>query len=378
MHDRGAEREELRQIFLSGASCQMLAPRRVGKTWLMHKIEEDFRRTGWLTAFVDVEGMRTEEEFLRALCRKIEEAGTLGDRAISHLKQRLKQLISGDWDGSVIEALGHVDPKEFSEALVASLEAQNKDTLILIDEIALFVMGRLKQDEAGTLSFLYHLRKLRQSYPRVRWFFTGSIGLDVVARRAGLQGAFIGLEVFPLDPFDEPAAWSYFSERCRSGGLRRSFQIEPDVFSYLADEIGWLVPYYLDQVGNQIRPDGARREGGAPRVSREEIDRAIDDLLMPRHRLYFATWEEHIDKNFPDAEAALLHAILETCCEQASGEIAGTILARVWPDHPKITPRFLLDMLTALDGAGFLVEADGRWRFRSGLLRRYWRKYHHI
>jgi hypothetical protein len=34
-----------------------------------------------------------------------------------------------------------------------------------------------------------------------------------------------------------------------------------------------------------------------------------------------------------------------------------------------------MDWLTALANAGFLVEQADRWRFRSGLLRRYWHRY---
>ena len=41
---------------------------------------------------------------------------------------------------------------------------------------------------------------------------------------------------------------------------------------------------------------------------------------------------------------------------------------------PELTPRQRSDLLTALYNAGILDEADGR--FRSGLLRRYWRRYH--
>src|SRR5262249_6721227 len=148
------------------------------------------------------------------LCRKMEELGTTSQRIFSHLTQRLKQFASGGWDGNPIDAIGRIDPKAFSEALVASLNAQDGDTLILIDEIALFVTVLLANNARTTLDFLYHLRKLRQSYPRVRWLVTGSIGLDIVARRAGLQGALVGLEIFPLAPFGEAAARAFLNSIC--------------------------------------------------------------------------------------------------------------------------------------------------------------------
>ena len=71
-HHRHEERAELARLFKTGASVQMLAPRRIGKTWLMDKVADDLEDEGWLCIRVDVEGMRTEEEFLRALCAEIE------------------------------------------------------------------------------------------------------------------------------------------------------------------------------------------------------------------------------------------------------------------------------------------------------------------
>src|SRR5215471_9124986 len=92
MPDRKAERTEIKRMLLS-SSVQMLAPRRVGKTWLMHRIAEDLRSQGWMTVFTDAEGMRTEEEFLRDICRKIEEISSASQIVFCHLTERLKQFM---------------------------------------------------------------------------------------------------------------------------------------------------------------------------------------------------------------------------------------------------------------------------------------------
>jgi hypothetical protein len=374
MAHRDSEIGEIRRLLAAGTSIQMLAPRRVGKTWLMREVEKDLRSRGWLTIFCDVEGVGTEDEFLRDLCKKIEELGTTAQRALGQLTHRLQQLVAGDFDGNPINAIGRIDAKRFSEALVASLNEQQTEAVILVDEIALFVSARHAADPAATLEFLYHLRKLRQSYPRVRWLLTGSIGLDVVARRANLAGALVDLEVFPLEPFSKVEARAYVAELCQNGKTRWSFGLDDTSFDHLAEDLGWLSPYYLKLIADRIRPESAETTG-SPIATAADVDRAFDQLLEPAYRTNFATWEEHLKKNFPKVESDLLHAILDRCCIHPSGETTTTLQAHLTQKYPELKLRELMDSLTALVNDGFLSDVGGRWRFRSGLLRRYWVKY---
>ncbi|AVT75912.1 hypothetical protein RPPS3_18490 [Rhodopseudomonas palustris] len=375
MAHRDCETAEVLRLLEAGKSIQMLAPRRVGKTWLMHEVERQLKQQGWLTIFSDVEGMASEEEFLRDLCKKIEDAGSLAQRARGQILHRLKQLTTASIEGgNLIGAIGRVDVKQFSEALVASLHDEHPKVLILIDEISLFVSALISKGPEAAQAFLYHLRKLRQSYPNVRWLLTGSIGLDVVARRLGLGGALIDLEIFPLEPFSAQEARAFIDALCADRKVRWRFVLDDAGFDYLAAELGWLSPYYLELIANRIRL--SPNDGGAAAVpTNAEIDRAFDELLGHAYRNNFVAWEEHLNKNFPKPDTEVLYAILGCCCGDRSGEIASTILAKVNQKHPVVSHRDLMNLMTALANDGFVTEVDGRWRFRSGLLRRYWIKY---
>ena len=371
MHKRKSERAELRRILMNGASIQMFAPRRIGKTWLMRHLAEDLRKEGWTTILIDVEGMRGEDEILRALCRKIEEATEATDRVRTHLVQRLKQLLTDGWQGSPLQAIGKIDFASFSEALIAALDHNGGNTVIMVDEIALFVAARIAEDPKAAHAFLYQLRRLRQDYPKVRWLFTGSIGLDVVARRGGLLGALVDLKPFVLEPFDDAAARSYLGWLCERNDVPTPFTLDDAAFIFLKEELGWLAPFYLQSVADRIRPSGPGAQ-----ATRADIERAFVDLLRPEFRVLFSPFEEHIDKNFPKPEARRLRVLLDGCCEQAEGEAKDTLFARLAAVEPEVEAPALADALTALANAGILIEANGRWRFRSGLVRRYWRKYH--
>ena len=101
-HHRNDERAELRRLLLSGESVLMLAPRRIGKTWLMKRVAEDLVTVGVTCIYIDVEGMQSEEEFLRALCGAIEKKQELLKRVTAHLSQKFKQLTSGVSEATIV------------------------------------------------------------------------------------------------------------------------------------------------------------------------------------------------------------------------------------------------------------------------------------
>ena len=375
-HERREERANLRQRLLSKASILMLAPRRIGKTWLLRRIEEDMAAEGWLCIHVDVEGKRSEDEFLLELCNAIEKKHGLGKRLFAHVQQRFRQLTLGTATGSLHEIVGKIDPRTFLEALVESLEAEPARTLILVDEIALFILELVRRDPAAASALLYHLRKLQQSYPKVQWFLTGSVGLDVVTQRHGMTGALLDYDSFALDPFTPSAARSYVEELCATKVVPEPFALSDAAFDQLVQELGWLSPYYLRQIALLIRPSGTASPLTAlPVATREDVARAAQQLLSPQRRMHFAAWREHIVKNFEPAETELLWSILDILSETPAGELEETLLTRLEQKGQKAGVTDLRDALNNLGNDGYLVGEERRWRFQSALLRRFWQEF---
>jgi len=221
------------------------------------------------------------------------------------------------------------------------------------------------------------LRRLRQQYSNVRWLFTGSVGLDTVARRAMLSGALLGLMPFPLEPFDGAAARAFLSYLSRERKVLSPFDLTDDGFAHLEAQLGWLSPYYLEHLANQIRPTGPLGSSGLRIATIADIDRAFDALLAPHFRLHFAAWDEHLTKNFERSEGTLLRVILNACAHSPAGEQFSTLYAILAQVHPSATTRDLREFLAVLINGGFLseIESEPRYRFRSGLVRRYWIRY---
>lgn len=374
-HHRLSERQKLKSLLLSRKNILMLAPRRIGKTWLMKQVDEDLDADGWTCIRIEVAGMDTEQKFLSALCERIDQKRGIAGTVKSYLTAKLQQIKVGKGGDSLAQMIAGVDLRQFSETLMEALNEGHQRTLLLIDEFPLFVLEYAKRDPDGVRTFLYHLRRLQQGFPNVSWFLTGSVGLDVVARRFKLEGALLDFEIFPLEPFTREEARSFLAEQSDLGRFDAPLEYTDEAFDRLVGELGWLSPYYLYHLARCTRPTHRLRADGPPIAEVADVVQAFDTLLQPAYRMYFAAWPEHIEKNFPPDETARLRSILEKCCGHADGEMESTLLGHLISTFAAVSPRELKDLLSSLAGDGLLMKDGDRWRFRSGLMRRYWLEY---
>ena len=343
----------------------------------MNRVADDLAADGWTCIRLDVEGVRTEEEFLRSLCREIEEQQPLKERVQAHFIQRFKQLISptADREFSLNGAIGPIDHRLFLETLIAALDSEEHNTLILIDEIALFVLNIARTDRNAIQDLLYLIRKLMQRHRQVRWFLTGSVGLDVVARQYDMAGAMLGYDTMTLDAFSAEEAKSFVDELFSTELSGRRFSFSSGAFEYLVAELGWLSPYHLRQTVLNIQPTGMSATNSSLVATPEDIDLAFRKLLSPAQRLHFAAWEEHIAKNFDAVESKRLDAILCALCMHADGETSDTLFTIVNRSDPNCTAAQIRDLLHVLASDGYIHKKSDRWMYISGLLRRFWHEY---
>lgn len=375
MHNRSEERRLLKRKLEAGVSIHMPAPRRIGKTWTINRLATDLGAAGWHAVEVDVEGMRTVKEFARDLCMRIEGQVSIKDRFKNHLLQRLGSLLGGHGATSPLEALTRVDPVEFAETLIASLHESSDRSAIIIDEVAYFFLALAEEDPRGAHAFAYKLRALQQRYRNVRWLLTGSIGLDTIARRYGLEGAFVDFETFVLQPFTPDAARSFMRAPDIQQQFNHLFDAEDADFDAMFAELGWLAPYYLKMVANEVRPSISGTGNTLPKASLADFEAAFETLLQPNRRSGFAVWRDHVRKNLPAADRTIAESLLDVLSRTAEGESEDTLFAHVIKSQAGTTRHQVKDILDMLSNDGLLADTGGRHAFRSGLVRKYWSRY---
>lgn len=370
MHERKIERDTLKRKLKAGQNIHMPAPRRIGKTWTINRLAEDMRKENWLIVEVDVQGMSAPEKFARRLCQKIQSQLPKTSGLNAAFKNRLDALIGGNWGDNPIKAIGQVDPVAFLDALLEALEKEERPSAIFVDEIAYFVLRFAEKNGDEAKDFFYELRNLQAQYANIRWLFTGSIGLNVVAERFGLGGAFVDLDTFILEPFNATEARSFLRDPTTQSAFKHPFVASDEDLGILFEQLGWLAPYYLKLVGNEVRPSGAANDGTLT-ATQDDLQAAMQKLLEPTRKPEFAVWREHIDKNLPKTDRKLARRVLSHLSAGTDGEVASTLQSAMVP----ATPRAVRDILDILQSDGLVDCLEGRYRFRSGLIRRYWQQY---
>lgn len=367
--DRESETAQLFRYFKRDKNVLMLAPRRVGKTELLHRIAKLAEPEGFRAIVFDMEGYREEKDFFQELCSAIQEELGTGASLMATATDRLKKLISGtnqsdDWRQILLKS----DWREFAGHLLAVLEAENsgRQWLIMVDELPIFINELLKASDGRerASTFLYWLRNARQKYRKLRWLYTGSIGLDSVSRREDMEGALLDLELFSLKPFSRDTATDYLGLLAKESG----YQFAEGAVDCLLNGLGWLSPYYLEKLADQ---SFARHKNNSVDIPAAEA--ALEAMLGLESRTYWAAWREHLTKNFTDPERGKLFQVLEVIARHGPQSVSRDSLLANLGDSPADLARWL----DTLESDGYLVADTERqsFQFQMNLLRLWWLRY---
>ncbi len=273
----------------------------------------------------------------------------------------------GDWR----QALLQTDWREFANHLLAHLDEHKNEPPWLFwwtnCPFSCWLCGSAARVQAVS-DFLYWLRNMRQKYRRVRWLYTGSIGLDSVARRDSVEGALNDLDIFPFAPFAPDIARAFLTDIAK----RRGRTLSEDAAEVILRRLGWLSPYYLEKVAeNACTLAGT---GGVLDLPRAQT--ALDRMLDLEKRTYWSTWREHLDRNFTDPERSRLYTVLETVAKSDAGVSSDALLPALNRGGEPVGEAALRHLLDTLLADGYLaVDHERRYAFRMNLLREWWLRY---
>jgi hypothetical protein len=369
---RDDESARLWSCFTKGKNVLMLAPRRIGKTVLINRLKEESETKGYRAIVLDVQGFREEKAFFQQMCAVIQEELGTGASIFAALAEKLRRVVNGDEiaAGDWRQLLLQTDWREFAGHLLSQLnnDKEGKPWLVLVDELPIFALALLETHGIDRVhDFLYTLRNLRNSYRNIRWLYTGSIGMDTIARRHSIEGALNDLDLFLLKPFTHDIAAAFLT-RIADGNRRK---MAPNAAAHIITRLGWLSPFYLEKIAEEA----CHLTGTSQTIEITAADNAVEAMLGLEKRTYWATWREHLERNFPEPEQTHLFTILRTIARNPGGIASrDTLLSEL--NRGKTTGESqLCAYLDTLDADGYLdkcSDQQGYYRFRMELLRQWW------
>ena len=377
--NRPQELSRLLHELEQGANLRINAPRRVGKTSLVLRLCEEWRLKGRKAVFLNVEDKADELSFVEKLLDSLLAAGLQPD-TITGFKLLLRNArkavgISKVGVGLDLEledsANGQSTLAQAVEKVFQQIEADGKEVLIAIDEMPEILLALSKADHGPqrVSQLLHWLRALRQTYRRhIRWVFLGSIGLEGFVEERLLGKTINDLTAFSLDALSPQEAQSFLERLGRDNDL----PLSPEIREQIIARVGWPLPHHLQIVFH------AMRDLGAVRADLAILDQAFARLLGPEHLAEFDTWRQRLDEQFTADVAAAAKAILNHLCQHAQGRTRQQCLNALMKKKPtadsQTVEEELARLLQLLQRDGYLLESQGRYAFRSFLLRDYWHR----
>jgi len=353
---------------LKTSNLLLLAPRRVGKSSLLNRMNEDGSARGYNTLFLRVPDAEDELDFIKRLVRGFRDAEWASGGWVSAFKDRLPEDLEVVLKTGLIELKAKkFDWRRPAEELEKLLKSGEPGTLLLIDELPLLIASIVREDPSGSRAerFLLWLKRLREQY-RPRWFFAGSIGLDSVARRLKLSGTIHDLQPIELGEFSPEKARAYLMGR----GQFYQWALTAETIEAILLAVEWPIPFHLNLVFEELHTVVSEGQGPpSPALVEIALQR-----LMAHGRTHFDHWDERLAKMLDDRVRQYCEVILSLASREARGITAASIdlrLSRELNDDQE-RAEMLRQLLDLLVSDGYLVRHEGVVRFRSALLRRYW------
>jgi len=349
---------------LKGVSLLLSAPRRVGKSSFSKRMLKLAEENGWKTLYLDLQGISTESDFVKLFKNEIksEKWWNKTGNVILNIFDSIKDI---EVMGNSVSVDSNVWRNDTYEKIRQLIE-QAGDMLIVIDELTVFLSHLLKQEKGKEKVefFLEWLRKFRQvSGTKVRWILCSSIGIENFASMHQLSKHINDIHPFPIGAFSEPEAKNFISRL--DVDERALFTTEN--IQYILDKLVWYLPFFIQILAEKINFLICVEDY---QLSNDTIDEAYNRLIIEDH---FNPWDERLKEYYEFEDTA--RKILKLCAELPTGRTREDLLANLLTkkkSNIEKTEAILTQALKMLINDGYLVENDGKYIFRSPLLRDFW------
>ena len=350
------------------------AERRIGKTHIVLKMRDECR-SGYLPIYQDLEAVHSIADLIRSIYGAVQQSSGTPPG----LKARIAKW-SGLFPGKIVGVDLPTANRTWQVLLSDAFDdlihvVGDRIILMLWDEFPLMLHNLQRREGSDAaiqlLDFLRALRLARAD--RLRFLFTGSIGLHLVLRSLRKAGNtndpvndMLSLTVPPMTHRDTcELAAALLGETCAAPA-----QI-PDLASRIAGKVGGF-PYYVHHVVDQL--DQLRRPPALKDVS-SAVDNLVYDSHDPANLNYYVN---RLSSYYTDDERSLALVVLDTMAGQASPTPVPELLNLCKHRDPSLSDEQLREVLTALAEDHYIeprkCAGGAAYDFRWQLVKKWWKE----
>ncbi len=351
------------------------AERRIGKTHIVLKMRDECR-SGYLPFYQDLEAVHSIPDLIRSIYHTVQQSLSASSslKLKAHIA-RWSSLLPGKVSGIDLPSGDSTRQVLLSQAFDDLLGiADNEVILLLWDEFPLMLHNLQRRERPDSaIQLLDHLRALRLRHAdRLRFLFTGSIGLHLVLRSLRAAGNtndpvndMLSLTVPPMAHQDTTDLAAALLEETRAARPHI-----PDLASRIASEVGGF-PYYVHHVVDQL--DQLQRP---PLL--EDVSAAVDKLVYdPHDPANFNYYVNRLSSYYAADEGALALVVLDTVAGLSSPVPIPELLNLCRHRDPSLQDEALREVLTVLAEDHYIEPrksaAGTTYDFRWQLVKRWWK-----
>ncbi len=365
----------------------LIAPRRIGKTTVMYRML-DKPRDSWLVIHLNVEQLKTPEDFFVTLVDAIHE----------HQPDYLRDTLAKSWDylRGIFSRIERIEVSELkiglrkSEDLKKSWEeratqlmdrvfASGVKILFIIDEFPDMLNGIVRNSPDAFETFLHWFRMIREKSLNhdVRWLIGGSVNLIVSLDKQGKVKLVNDLKPEILVPFSPDEVREFVTRMFKKNRVLFDDTVIPRILELL----GSPIPYFLQMLTQELYRKWKRNRSP---LSADTITEVFNKTLlgeMARDKLLH--YCSRIDIYYLPEEREATHYLLNKLSLSEDGISRNTLFnlyrqveerrsgGRTGPLLDQSFQRLLLYLQS-----DFYIEEikEGHYDFASRLLKAWWRK----
>ena len=361
--------EQAWDLIEAGNHILLAAPRRVGKTSVMHYLKDN-PKEGYTILYLITQSVNNENEFFRRIVNRVLKTDYVqkSQKVITFLEKYKPAISKVGLDGIEFGASEEGNYQEILIRILKSSHPESQKLLVMIDEFPETLENIIKDEgETAGKHFLQSNRELRQDSEiskNVQFIYTGSIGLENIVSKLNAVSTINDLsrlKIPPLKPDEAKQLVSLLLENV-------DFTLSDPLINFILKKIEWLIPFYIQLIIWELK--NLHRDENPDKITEDIIERALTGILEQRN--HFEHWHARLRTSIKGNEYNFVKELLNITSENetiSSNEIHNLAVKYQLESSYK-------DLVGSLVYDGYINNHDDFkvYRYNSPILRMWWNK----